>query len=68
MKKGKLQSDRLTAQQKAADGVIGIFDENAQKHDREVYNTSTVAMSKLEKEFPKLKFRFFDAEHHSHAS
>ncbi len=29
--KGKQQSDRLTMQQKATDGVIGIFDENAQR-------------------------------------
>lgn len=56
--KGKLQSDRLTTQQKASDGVIGIFDENAQRHDKEVYNTSTIAMSRLEKEFPKLQFRY----------
>ena len=34
--KGKQQSDRLSKQQKEADGVIGIFDEEAQKHDRKV--------------------------------
>ena len=56
--KGKLQSDRLTTQQKASDGVVGIFDENAQRHDKEVYNTSTIAMERLQKEFPKLKFRY----------
>ena len=56
--KGKQQSDRLTMQQKASDGVIGIFDENAQCHDKEVYNTSMVAMTRLEKEFPKLQFRY----------
>lgn len=56
--KGKLQSDRLTTQQKASDGAIGIFDENAQRHDKEVYNTSTIAMCRLEKEFPKLQFRY----------
>lgn len=56
--KGILQSDRLTTQQKASDGVIGIFDKNAQRHDQEVYNTSTIAMLQLEREFPKLKFRY----------
>ncbi len=30
--KGTLQSDRLTIQQKAAEGVLGIFDEEAQQH------------------------------------
>lgn len=56
--KGKLQSDRLTTQQKASDGVVGIFDENAQRHDKEVYNTSTIAMERLQKEYPKLRFRY----------
>lgn len=56
--KGKQQSDRLTTQQKASDGVIGIFDENAQNHDKEVYSTSIVTMERLKKEFPKLAFRY----------
>ena len=56
--KGTLQSDRLTTQQKASDGVIGIFDEFAQRHDQEVHNTSTLAMKVLEEEFPKLHFRY----------
>lgn len=49
--KGKQQSDRLTTQQKASDGVIGIFDENAQNHDKEVYSTSIVTMERLKKSF-----------------
>ena len=56
--KGKLQSDRLTIQQKAADGVIGIFDEYAQLHDKEVSNTSSIVMKKLQEEFPQLQFRY----------
>lgn len=56
--KGKQQSNRLTVQQKAADGVIGIFDENAQQHDKVVHNTSIVTMKRLEKEFPMLEFRY----------
>ena len=56
--KGKLQSDRLTSQQKAADGVIGIFDKNAKRHDKDVNKTSYTAMERLEKEFPMLEFRY----------
>ena len=56
--KGNQQSDRLTTQQKAAEGVIGIFDEEAQKHDRKVSDNSKIAMKKLQKEFPQLTFRY----------
>lgn len=56
--KGKQQSDRLTTQQKASDGVVGIFDENAQRHDKEVYSTSIIAMKQLQSEYPKLQFRY----------
>ena len=56
--KGQQQSDRLTTQQKASEGVVGIFDENAQQHDKEVFNTSTVVMARLENEFPQLQFRY----------
>lgn len=58
IKKGKQQSDRLTAQQKANDGVIGIFDINAQQHDQEVHNTSAIAITMLKNEFPQLTFRY----------
>ena len=58
MKKGEQQSARLTAQQKATDGVTGIFGERAQDHDREVSHTSLTAMSRIQEEFPKLKFRY----------
>lgn len=57
-KKGKQQSDRLTAQQKANDGVIGIFDINAQQHDQEVHHTSAIAITMLKNEFPQLTFRY----------
>lgn len=56
--KGKLQSDRLTTQQKETDGVIGIFNDDAKNHDYEVYNTSTQTKKRLEAEFTKLKFRY----------
>ena len=56
--KGTQQSDRLTTQQKAAEGCVGIFEEDAQKHDQEVYNTSTIAQQRLEQKFPQLSFRY----------
>ena len=56
--KGNQQSDRLTTQQKSSDGVLGIFGNEAQEHDREVFNTSIIAMALLKKEFPKLQFRY----------
>lgn len=43
--KGNQQSDRLTKQQKSAEGVIGIFDEEAQKHvRRKVSDNSKIVM------------------------
>ena len=54
----KRQSDRLTVQQKEAQGPLTIFHEDAKLHDKEVYNTSIAVMSKLKEEFPKLTFRY----------
>lgn len=56
MKKG--QSNRLTEQQKEGQGPITIFHEDAQVHDKEVYNTSIYVKKKLESEFPMLTFRY----------
>lgn len=56
--KGKQQSDRLTTQQKAADGVVGIFDNEAQEHDRKVSDNSKIAMRRLQEEYPTLTFRY----------
>ena len=56
--KGSQQSDRLTNQQKATDGVIGIFGEDAQDHDKEVFNTSIRTIEYLKREFPNLQFRY----------
>ncbi|MBQ9419536.1 MAG: hypothetical protein IJU31_04075 [Synergistaceae bacterium] len=56
--KGKQQSERLTTQQKASDGALGIFDEIAQRHDKAVQNISIATMARLQKEFPKLEFRY----------
>ena len=56
MKKG--QSNRLSDQQVVGQGPISIFHEDAQVHDKEVFNTSTVVMEMLAKEFPMLTFRY----------
>ncbi|CRF49279.1 Type II restriction enzyme EcoRI [Helicobacter heilmannii] len=56
--KGKQQSNRLTTQQKASEGVLGIFDEGAQNHDKRVADNSRQAMQKLEAEYPMLIFRY----------
>lgn len=56
--KGIQQSDRLTEQQKENKGVIGIFDEEAQKHDKKVSDNSKIAMEKLQEEYPMLTFRY----------
>ena len=56
MKKG--QSNRLTKQQKEGQGPITIFHEDAQVHDKEVFNTSVIVKKKLEKEYPMLTFRY----------
>lgn len=56
MKKG--QSNRLTEQQKEAQGPITIFHKDAQIHDAEVGSTSFLVKKQLEFEFPMLKFRY----------
>ena len=56
MKKG--QSNRLTVQQKAGQGPVTIFHEDAQVHDKEVGKTSLLAIRRLESEFPMLTFRY----------
>lgn len=56
MKKG--QSKRLTTQQKEGQGPITIFHKDAQIHDKEVYNVSTLVKKRLEHEFPMLTFRY----------
>jgi type II restriction enzyme len=56
VKKG--QSNRLTEQQKEAQGPVTIFHEDAKIHDEEVGNTSLLVMKQLEGEFPALKFRY----------
>ena len=54
----KNQSTRLTEQHRKSHGVIGIFGEEAQFHDKEVFSNSLIVKSMLEKEFPMLTFRY----------
>ncbi len=54
----KNQSNRLTTQHKKTHGVVGIFGEEAQHHDEEVFNNSCVVKRMLEEEYPKLTFRY----------
>ena len=54
----KNQSGRLTEQHKKNQGAIGIFGEEAQKHDKDVSDNQYGVKSLLEKEFPMLKFRY----------
>lgn len=54
----KNQSNRLTDQQKDAKGVIGIFGEEAKLHDMTVGKISHIVIDYLEKEYPKLSFRY----------
>ena len=54
----KNQSSRLTKQQKENGGGIGIFGEEAIKHDHLVGNVSRKVITELEEKFPALKFRY----------
>ena len=54
----KNQTERLTIQHKESQGVIGIFGQQAQEHDVEVYSNSVRVMKLLEKEFPMFEFRY----------
>lgn len=56
----KDQSKRLTAQHKTAQGVVGIFGEEAKLHDMTVEKVSQMVLAQLRSEFPKLSFRFRD--------
>lgn len=53
----KNQSDRLTEQQKNAQGVVGIFGDEAKLHDMTVRQISHLVVKRLENEYPQLTFR-----------
>jgi len=54
----KNQSKRLTTQHKESQGVVGIFGDEAKLHDMTVGKISKLVIKQLEKEFPKLSFRY----------
>lgn len=54
----KNQSKRLTNQHKESKGVVGIFGDEAKLHDITVGEISHFIIKQLEKEFPKLSFRY----------
>lgn len=54
----KNQSNRLTTQHKESQGVIGIFGEEAKRHDTAVGKISKRVQSGLETKYPKLEFRY----------
>lgn len=53
----KNQSNRLTAQQKASEGVVGIFGDDAKLHDLTVGQLAIITMAILGNKFPQLTFR-----------
>ena len=54
----KNQSSRLIEQHNESHGVVGIFGEEAKLHDLAVGEISHLVIKQLEKEFPKLCFRY----------
>ena len=54
----KNQSNRLSEQHKQSQGVVGIFNENAQKHDALVNQVSKCVKNKLQEDYPQLSFRY----------
>lgn len=53
----KNQSDRLTAQQKASEGVLSIFGEDAKIHDSKVGEIAKLTLESLRQKYPNLTFR-----------
>ena len=56
----KNQSNRLTKQHKYSQGVVSIFGKEAKLHDMKVGEISHFVIKELQKEFPKLDFRYRD--------
>ena len=54
----KNQSNRLTSQHKASQGVVGIFTDEAKLHDAAVGKISHLVMEQLTKEYPSISFRY----------
>ena len=54
----KNQSYRLTAQHRKSQGVVGIFGEEAQKHDKATGDVQLAVLESLKIKYPQLNFRF----------
>ena len=54
----KNQSSRLTSQQKAGHGAIGIFGAEAKLHDTIIGDIQAAVFERLKKDFPQLTFRY----------
>lgn len=54
----QLHTQRLTNQHKKSKGVLGIFGEDAQKHDLSVKKISQYVLEGLAVKFPELRFRY----------
>ncbi len=55
--RGKGQSERLGVQQELAGGPLGIFGEEARKHDASIRDVMMWVKEALEKRYPNLSFR-----------
>lgn len=53
----KSQSERLSQHHEDSHGVVGIFGDEAKKHDKSVYEVAVDVLKFLGKEYPKLEFR-----------
>ena len=54
----KNQSKRLTNQHKKAQGVVGIFGDEARSHDTTVGKISQLVIKNLADEYPQLSFQY----------
>lgn len=54
----KNQSSRLTTQHLESQGVVGIFGEEAKKHDKTTGAISHVVVRALQAKYPQLTFRY----------
>lgn len=58
VKQGKGQSKRLEIQQKLAGGPVGIFGDEAKKHDGLIRDAVEIVLQSSKEYFPKLNFRY----------
>lgn len=56
-RKGKGQAERLSAQHLEGGGVVGIFGEDAQKHDAGIRQVAEMVFERLKEMHPHLNFR-----------